>query len=119
MSEPVAAEPPKTLDATDADPRTVERASSELLTTRPADTISRLVWRRFRRHRLALMSMIILLLLMLLSFGIPLFVPEGEANRLRVASMRQPPSLEPPFGTDDIGRDIFLRTMFGGRISLR
>ncbi len=119
MSEPVTAEPPKALDATDADPRTAERPSSELLTTRPADTISRLVWRRFRRHRLALMSMIMLLLLMMMSFGIPLFVPEDEANRLRVTSMRQPPSLEHPFGTDDIGRDIFLRTMFGGRISLR
>jgi peptide/nickel transport system permease protein len=78
-----------------------------------------LVWRRFRRHKLAVGSAVVLALLAAAAFGTPLFVSEDQANRLNPAVMRQPPSLDHPFGTDDIGRDIFLRAMFGGRISLR
>jgi peptide/nickel transport system permease protein len=78
-----------------------------------------LIWRRFRRHKLAVGGAIVLALLALAAFGTPFFVSEEQANRLNPAVMRQPPSLAHPFGTDDIGRDIFLRAMFGGRISLR
>jgi peptide/nickel transport system permease protein len=83
------------------------------------ESMTHLVWRRFRRHRLAVIGLMILLALAALAFGVPLFVPEEAANRLVVTEIRQPPSLAHPFGTDDVGRDIFLRTIFGGRVSLR
>jgi peptide/nickel transport system permease protein len=84
-----------------------------------AESMSRLVWRRFRRHRLALIGLAILLALSLFAFVVPLFVPEEAANRLVVTEILHPPSLAHPFGTDDVGRDIFLRSIFGGQVSLR
>jgi peptide/nickel transport system permease protein len=84
-----------------------------------AESISHIVWRRFRRHRLAVVGLGILAVLAALAFGVPLFVPEEAANRLVVTEIRQPPSAAHPFGTDDVGRDIFLRSIFGGQVSLR
>ncbi len=84
-----------------------------------AESMSRLVWRRFRRHRLALVGLAILFALSLVAFVVPLFVPEDAANRLVVTEILRPPSLAHPFGTDDVGRDIFLRVIFGGQVSLR
>ena len=86
---------------------------------REPESMSQLYWQRFRRHKLALVSMFFLLILAAICFSVPVFVPEDAANRLEFSSMRQPPSREHPFGTDDIGRDMMLRTLFGGRISLR
>jgi peptide/nickel transport system permease protein len=76
-------------------------------------------WRRFWRHKPALISLAVLFLLALACYGAPLFVSEDAANRIVVTEIRQPPSFKHPFGTDDVGRDIFLRTLYGGRISLR
>lgn len=82
-------------------------------------TMAQIVWARFRRHRLALTSAIILLVLIAICFVVPLFVAEDQANRLELTQMKQPPSQDHLFGTDDIGRDMLLRSIFGGRISLR
>jgi peptide/nickel transport system permease protein len=94
-------------------------AGSALRQSRATESMSHLVWRRFRRHRLAIVGLAILLALAAVAFGVPLFVPEEAANRLVVTEIRQPPSVTHPFGTDDIGRDIFLRSIFGGQVSLR
>ena len=83
------------------------------------ESLPGLIWRRLRRHRLALVSVFILAVLIIISFGVPLFVSEDDANRLNLRAKLEPPSLTHPFGTDDIGRDILLRTIFGGRVSLR
>ena len=48
----------------------------------------------------------------------PLVVPESAANRVDPTRFRAPPSLAHPFGSDDVGRDILWRTIYGGRISL-
>ena len=97
-----------------------ERASPTALRRQGgAESMSRLVWRRFRRHRLALAGMAILLALSLFAFAVPLFVAEDAANRLVVTEILRPPSVAHPFGTDDVGRDIFLRSVFGGQVSLR
>jgi peptide/nickel transport system permease protein len=89
-----------------------ERRASE------SQSLAGLVWRRFRRHRLAVMGSVVLLVLFAASFGVPLVVSEADANRLNMAERLESPSAAHPFGTDDIGRSIFLRSFFGGRISL-
>jgi peptide/nickel transport system permease protein len=48
----------------------------------------------------------------------PLFVPESAANKVDPSLFRAPPSAAHPFGSDDVGRDILWRTIYGGRISL-
>jgi peptide/nickel transport system permease protein len=78
-----------------------------------------IAWRRFRRHKLAMASLFVLAVLVLAAFSTPLFVTEAQANRINIRAALQPPSMQHPFGTDDIGRDIFRRSMFGGRVSLR
>lgn len=87
--------------------------------TRPPETLWRLFWRRFLRHKPAMISLAVLVLLTAASFGVSLFVAEDEANRIDVTLMRTPPTWTHPFGMDDVGRDIFLRALFGGQISLR
>jgi peptide/nickel transport system permease protein len=73
--------------------------------------------RRFRRHRLALLSGLVLLaMILLVAFGPWLWkVPINEIDfSARLATS----TLKHPFGTDDLGQDLFARMLYGGRISL-
>ena len=80
-------------------------------------SLGRQAWRRFRRHRLAVVSAAVLSLLALaLIFG-PL-VWRVRINAIDFAAQLQGPSLAHPLGTDDLGQDLLARTLYGGRISL-
>ena len=74
-------------------------------------------WRRFRRHRLAVASAVILL-------GMGLAVALGPAlwhvpiNEIDFTARMESPSATHPFGTDDLGQDLLARMLYGGRISL-
>jgi peptide/nickel transport system permease protein len=83
-----------------------------------SSTLSSLAWRRFRRHRLALLGAVVLGLVVGVCLLGPLVVPESAANKVDPALFRAPPSLAHPFGSDDVGRDILWRGIYGGRISL-
>jgi peptide/nickel transport system permease protein len=76
------------------------------------------VWRRFRRNHLAVFGMVMIVLLVLVAIFAPLIAPYGFAERIPGA-FRQPPSKEHWFGTDNIGRDVFSRVVYGARVSLR
>lgn len=78
-----------------------------------------LIWRKFWRHKAAVAGLVVLAVLFTICFTVPLFISEDAANEIDFMYMRSSPSLTHPFGTDDIGRDILLRCIFGGRISLR
>lgn len=80
------------------------------------DTMPRLVARRFFRHRLAGVGFVLLLLLALSALLAPLAPHDPDA--LSVSAREQRPSLDHWFGTDEAGRDVFARTLDGGRISL-
>lgn len=75
------------------------------------------VWRRFRRSKLAVFGMIVLIFFVLLSIFAP-FLTDHDPNRSNLRNRNLPPSREHLFGTDDMGRDVFARTLYGGRISL-
>jgi peptide/nickel transport system permease protein len=81
-------------------------------------TLSALAWRRFRHHRLALLGGVLLGVIVCVCAIGPLIVPESAANRVDPTLFRAAPSLAHPFGSDDVGRDILWRTVYGGRISL-
>jgi peptide/nickel transport system permease protein len=74
-------------------------------------------WRRFRRHRLAVVSTAILALIILTVMLGPLWwhVP---INDIDFTATLAGPSWQHPFGTDDLGQDLFARLLYGGRISL-
>ena len=84
----------------------------------PPFSLRQMAWRRFRRHKMAMLGALALLALILYSYGGALFISEADANRTDTANRLQPPSAEHPFGTDAIGRDIMARTIYGGQISI-
>ena len=77
-------------------------------------------WRRFRRHGFAVASLALLLALALLSSAAPLIAElRGiDPNQADLLSRLEPPSALHWLGTDDLGRDLFLRLLEGGRVSL-
>ena len=74
-------------------------------------------WRRFRRHRLAMASAVILLLMVLAVAVGPLLWPVA-INDIDFAAQLQGPTWAHPLGTDDLGQDLLARMLYGGRISL-
>ncbi|MEZ5849358.1 MAG: ABC transporter permease [Hyphomicrobiaceae bacterium] len=74
-------------------------------------------WRRFRKHGLAVASLVILAL-MVLAITIGPFLWRVAINDIDFAASSQGPSLAHPFGTDDLGQDLLARMIYGGRISL-
>ncbi len=75
-------------------------------------------WKRLRKQRLALVGGGVLVSLVLVAFLAPLLAPQDPLAQ-DLYSRLQPPSPEHPFGTDDFGRDILSRIIYGARISLR
>jgi peptide/nickel transport system permease protein len=74
-------------------------------------------WRRFRRHRLAVASAVVLLLIVAAIVLGP-FVWRVPINEIDFTAKLQPPSWAHPLGTDDLGQDVLARMLYGGRISL-
>ncbi len=74
-------------------------------------------WRRFKRHRLAYWSLWALGLLVLAVLLGPLVYKVG-INDIDFKARLAPPSWQHPLGTDDLGRDLLARVLYGGRISL-
>jgi peptide/nickel transport system permease protein len=83
---------------------------------RPHETMLGLVVRRFLRHRLAVFGVIVLAILVASALLAPVLTQ--DPNALSVAERKEGPSWDHPFGTDEAGRDVFARTLWGGRISL-
>ncbi|MGG0655207.1 ABC transporter permease [Rummeliibacillus pycnus] len=71
---------------------------------------------RFSHNKLAIVGLIILAIVMLLAIFVPLFSPYSYREQLGVYNA--PPSAKHWFGTDDLGRDVFVRVWVGARISL-
>ncbi|CAN7710018.1 ABC transporter permease [Bosea sp. LjRoot237] len=99
-----------TLASPSADPAVAVAASVSV-------SPGRETWRRFRRHRLAMASTVILALLILGVVVGPWLWPV-PINDIDFSAQLQGPSWSHPLGTDDLGQDILARMMYGGRISL-
>jgi peptide/nickel transport system permease protein len=86
----------------------------------PPESVGLLLWRRFLRHRLAVVSLLVLIVLGLAALAAPLVETALalDANRVDLLGRFQAPSAGHPLGTDELGRDLLLRLLFGGRVSL-
>lgn len=76
------------------------------------------VWGRFRKNRMSLVGLIILVLMALAALTSPLVAVDPTDIDLSHENRLQPPSNSHVFGTDNLGRDVLARSMFGARISL-
>ena len=75
------------------------------------------VWRQFRRHRGAVIGLVILAIVLVAVFIGP-FVYPLDPFAIDVSSANQGPSWAHMMGTDNLGRDVMARVLVGGRISL-
>lgn len=76
-----------------------------------------IAYRQFKRNKLALLGLAVLAIFLIACFYGPLF-SNYALLQTDIDIAQQPPSLQFPFGTDKVGRDIFTRILYGGRISL-
>ncbi len=74
-------------------------------------------WRQFRKHRLAVAGVFVLVFLTIATLLGPLIWTKDMAL-IDFSQSTQGVSFSHPMGTDDLGRDIFARILWGGRISL-
>jgi len=80
-------------------------------------TPRRLALRRFLRHRLAVASLVVLVLMALTTALAPLLAPYSPTAQDLLNTLSSP-SASHVLGTDDLGRDILSRLIYGGRITL-
>jgi len=84
---------------------------------RAGESLTREAWRRFRRHRLAMVGAVVLSS-MLLAVILGPFVYAVPINEIDFKAKLRGPSPAHPLGTDDLGQDLLARMLYGGRISL-
>jgi peptide/nickel transport system permease protein len=75
-------------------------------------------WRRFRKHRMAVLGLIMLLLLCLFVTVGAMAVPYEKAIDTSLRLKLKPPGPDFPFGTDQLGQDVLARAIYGGQLSL-
>ena len=80
-------------------------------------TFAKDAWDRFRRNKLALGGLIFLIIMIVLAIVVPAVAPY-QFDTQDMANRNALPSLQHLFGTDKLGRDIFVRVMYGARVSL-
>jgi glutathione transport system permease protein len=84
---------------------------------RPAASLWRDAWRRLRRNRAAMAGGVVLVVLTGVAVAAPIIAPYGPAEQ-EYDHVLEGFSLAHPFGTDNFGRDIYSRVLYGARISL-
>ena len=80
-------------------------------------TFAKDAWDRFRRNKLALFGLIFLTIIIILAIVVPMVAPY-QFDTQDMANRNALPSMQHLFGTDKLGRDIFVRVMYGARVSL-
>lgn len=101
----------------------IAELESEKLLTIEEESYWKVIWRRFRKHRLAIAGILSIGLIAMACFLAPWiapFDPVADLNRDATGALKRnaPPSSEHLMGTDTIGRDVFSRLLYAGRISL-
>ena len=76
------------------------------------------IWIRMKRNKLAMVGLVIIIFLVLVAIFADQIAPYSYAQQ-DLKNQFQLPSAKHWFGTDDLGRDIFSRVVYGSRVSLK
>ena len=102
------------------DPQPEAAPTGEIgLESLPVTTYWSDVVRRFCKNKIAVVGLVMLLIIVVLCAGAPLFTKYDPVLDMDLANLLQPPGAEGHLlGTDDLGRDIWCRLLYGGRTSV-
>ena len=106
-----------TMDHVKRDTEIFPSPSTAALRSYPPRTLWRDAWRRYRRHHLAMAGSLLLVALTLSTLLGPLLYPT-PIDEIDFSIKLAGPTLMHPLGTDDLGRDLLARLLYGGRISI-
>lgn len=84
---------------------------------RPSRSLWQIAWRRFVRNRLAVASAIFLILMYVTAIAAPLIAPD-DPNAVDIMNLHARPSANHLLGTDESGRDVLSRLIYGSRASM-
>lgn len=94
-----------------------ETQNQKLKTKKTSETLRKLFWRRFKKNKLALGGTAIIILLGIVALCAPLIAPY-DLDAINTKEILTPPSQNHLMGTDDLGRDVLSRIIWGSRVSL-
>ena len=93
-----------------------EKADAQAI-VRPSLSYAQDAWRRLKKSRMAMLGLGIIVFMILAALIGPYLSPYGYAEQ-DLSRVNEPPSADHWFGTDALGRDLFVRVLYGARISL-
>lgn len=96
----------------------MKEKKSRTIGTKSGRSVWGMIWFRFKKNRLAMVGLIILVLLIVAILTAPLYINENDVNSQNISNRFQSPNADHWFGTDQFGRDLLARIIYGGRISL-
>lgn len=97
---------------------TVTEKTNQIMTSKPKSASPWAIARRkFMKNKLAMISLIFLLIVMVISIIAP-FITTQDITKVNISQMSLSPSSDHFLGTDKSGRDVFTRLLYGGRVSL-
>jgi len=76
-----------------------------------------IIWENFKRHKVAVIASVLFILMAVACFAAPVVAPY-EFDAINLSAIRKPPTAGHWMGTDDLGRDLLTRILYGGRISI-
>ena len=116
LSNTISAEEYAALDADLFDMNAASDDNADKI-VRESTTYWQDVWKRFRKDKLALMGMFVIIVMTIACILVPIFSPYTYSG-MDFTAMNAGPSWKHLCGTDQMGRDLFIRIMYGARISL-
>lgn len=99
-------------------PEQVEQLDAESLLTPEKENQFTIVWRRFRRHMLAVAGLGVLVLFLLMAIFADVVAPYDPITYQDLINKNAGPNAQHILGTDEVGRDVFSRLLYAARVSL-